>query len=75
MVMRALIISAIVLVAVIMGLSAVASVIPYGDASPGGTLTGESCAALKSITDPPAAIQHLIAEHCPCIPPECSKDG
>jgi len=68
--MRALIISAIVLVAVIMGLSAVAPVIPYVDAHGGGIPT-EACIGLQKIPNPSPVIEHLIS-HC-CTPPECDK--
>jgi len=51
--------TAITLVAVIMGLSAVAPVIPYADAHPGEGPPREACAALLKIPDPSPVIIHL----------------
>jgi len=65
---KTLTISVIALVAVVMGMSAVAPVIPYVDAHGGGTPT-EACIGLQKIPNPSPVIEHLIS-HC-CTPPEC----
>ena len=67
--MRALIISAIVLVAVIMGIGTIAPMMQYADAHPGKGPAREACAALLKIPNPSPVIEHLIS-HC-CIPPAC----
>ena len=68
MAMRALAISAIVLVAVIMGMSAVVPMIPQAEAHTGGDLLPRRmCDALSQIPPPiPPGIQHLLT-HCPLI--------
>jgi len=72
---RALTISVIVSVAVIMGLSAIAPVIPYVDASNGERLAEQACNALRNISDPPPRLEQFIAEHCgPTCPPNCGGD-
>jgi len=69
---RAIVISAITLVAVIMGLSAVAPVIPYVDASNGERLAEQACNALRNISDPPPRLEEFIRQHCgPSCPPNC----
>jgi len=64
--MRALAISAIILVAVIMGMSAVAPVVlQQAEARPGPPfLTPEVCAILDSLPNPSPGISHLLADHC-----------
>ena len=65
MAMRALIISAIVLVAVIMGLSTAAPVIPYVDASDGNTdLPDYLCDYLRNMPNPSPQLIQTIVEHC-----------
>ena len=62
---KTLAITAIVLVAVIMGMSAVAPVVlQQADARPGPDLPAAACDRLSKIPNPPPAIDHLIAEHC-----------
>ena len=64
-------ITVIALVAVVMGMSAIAPMIPYAEASP-GELPQAACDALKSIPNPPEAIQQLIEERCDIgCPPNC----
>lgn len=65
MVMKVLAISAIVLVAVIMGMSAVAPVIlQQAEATPGPPLSEVVCDHLRNIPHPSPAIDHLIEFHC-----------
>ena len=62
---KILTITAIVLVAVVMGMSAVApAVLQQAEARPGPSLSAEACQHLSNIPNPPPAIDHLIAEHC-----------
>jgi len=61
----------IALVAVVMGISAIAPMIPYTEAS-SGELSQAACDALKSIPNPPEAVQQLIEERCDIgCPPNC----
>ncbi len=69
MAMRALIISAIVLVAVIMGISAVASaILPEAEAHPRPRqqLPEGTCDAIRDAPygERPASIQHILDVHC-----------
>ena len=62
---KTLTIAAIVLVAVVMGMSAVAPVVlQQADARPGPNLSPVACAHLSDISNQPPAIQHLIDDHC-----------
>ena len=65
---KTLTIAAIVLVAVIMGMSAVAPVVlQQADARPGPDLPAAACDRLSDIPNPPPAIDHLIDKHCNII--------
>ena len=61
---KTLAITAITFVAVVMGLSAVAPVIPYIDASDGGHLPAYACDYLRNIPNPSPQLIQNIAEHC-----------
>ena len=63
---KTLALSAIVLVAVVMGMSTVAPVVlQQAEARPGPTLPLEACDRLFNIPNPPPAIIHLLgSEHC-----------
>ena len=63
---RALAISVIVLVAVVMGMSLVAPMIPEAVASHGypDPLWPSACDLLRSIPNPPDFILQIIEEHC-----------
>ena len=63
---KILTITAIVLVAVIMGMSAVAPVVlQQAEARPGPSLSAEACQHLSTIPNPPPPILHLLGpEHC-----------
>jgi len=61
---RVLTISVIVLVAVVMGMSAVAPAIPQAEATPGGALSDEVCNQLDQIDLFIPAVQHLLDFHC-----------
>jgi len=63
--------TAIALVAVVMGISTFVPMIQYSEASP-GELPDAACEALKSIPNPPEAVQQLIEERCDIgCPPNC----
>jgi len=69
---RALAISVIVSVAVIMGISAVAPLMTYVDARQ--PLPAQTCDALRDIPNPPPKLAEFIAEHCDsggCENPPC----
>jgi len=67
---RALAISVIVSVAVIMGIGAVAPLMTYVDARQ--PIPEQTCDALRDIPDPPPKLAEFIAEHCDvCAPPFC----
>ncbi len=69
---KTLSITVIALVAVVMGISAVAPMMLYAEASHGKELPQAACDALESIPNPPEAIQQLIEEHCGIgCPPNC----
>lgn len=62
---RALAISVIVLVAVVIGMSVVAPMIPEAVAGHGGIVPWDSaCETLRSIPNPPSFILELIEDHC-----------
>ena len=61
---RALAISVIVLVAVVMGMSAIAPMIPEAEADHGYDLWPKACDLLRSIPFPPAFILQMIEDHC-----------
>jgi len=62
---RAIVITTIMLVAVIMGLSTVAPVIPYIDASDGSPdLPDYTCDYLRSLPNPSPQMIQMIVEHC-----------
>ena len=63
---RALAISVIALVAVVMGMSAVAPMIPEAEASHGwpDPLWPSACDLLRSIPNPPSYIVQIIEDHC-----------
>jgi len=62
---RAIVITTIMLVAVIMGLSTVAAVIPYVDASDGNQdLPDYMCDYLRNLPNPSPQVIHVIVEHC-----------
>jgi len=62
---RALKISVIVSVAVVMGLSTIAPMIQYVDASHGPTdIPDAACGALLKIPNPPPKIVQIIIDHC-----------
>jgi len=62
---KTLAITAIVMVAVVMGLSTVTPIMQYADASHGGPdLSDRACDALENIPNPPPRLQELITEHC-----------
>lgn len=67
MAMKVLAMSAIVLVAVIMGMSAVAPVILQQAEAHGNQplLSPEICDRLKDIPHPSPGISHLLTKHCP----------
>ena len=62
--MRALVITAIVLVAVMMGMGAVAPMIQQAEATPANFISLKACVALSKIIDPPPEVQHLLDQHC-----------
>jgi len=62
---KTLAVTAITLVAVVMGFSAVAPMIPQAEANPGPDLPEEACNALIARTNPPARTGHFISNHCP----------
>jgi len=68
--------TAIALVAVVMGMSVVAPMIPQAVAGHGGPgLSDRACEALESIPDPPSAVVELIEDHCngsTGCPPSCN---
>ena len=60
-----IVITTIMLVAVIMGLSTVATVTPYVDASDGGPdLPDYACDYLRNMPNPSPQIIQTIVEHC-----------
>jgi len=61
---RALAISVIVLVAVVMGMSAVAPMIPEAEARHGYDLWPRACDTLRSIPNPYPIIVEMIEDHC-----------
>jgi len=68
--MRALIISAIVLVPVMMGIGVISPMILQAEAGHGGPdLSHKACVALQSMPNPPAAVVELIQDHC--VTPKC----
>ena len=69
---KTLTIAAIVMVAVVMGLSTVTPIMQYADASHGGpNLPDKACDALEKIPNPPPKLEELITEHCvEEIPPD-----
>ena len=69
---KTLAITTITLVAVVMGLSAIAPMMQYAEAS--HPISEKACEALRSIPDPSPAVQQLIVEHCgptTTCPPDC----
>ncbi len=68
---KTLAITAIALVAVVMGMSAIAPMIQYAEAGHGGPdLSDNACVALQRLPNPPAAVVELIQDHCsPCPNP------
>jgi len=63
-------ITVIALVAVIMGMSAIAPMIQYAEARHGERLTTEACNALTSIPNPPPQVKQIIKDHCDAtVPP------
>jgi len=65
---KTLAITAIVFVAVIMGMSAIAPMIQYADAH-GRAIPEKACDALKNIPDPTPELEKLIRAHCEIPPP------
>ena len=62
---KTLAITTIVLVAVVMGMSAVAPVVlQQAEATPGPFFSQVVCDHLKDIPRPSPAILHLLADHC-----------
>ena len=61
---RALAISVIALVAVVMGVSAIAPMIPEAVAGHGYDLWPSACDTLRSIPNPPSVIVEMIEDHC-----------
>ncbi len=61
---KTLAITTIVLVAVVMGMSAVAPAIPQAEARPGPNLPSAACDALVQIQNPSEAIQHILLDPC-----------
>jgi len=72
---KTLAITAIALVAVVMGLSTISPMMQYAYASHGGPdLPDDVCDILRDISDPPDRIVQIIAEHCGSgagCPPSC----
>jgi len=70
---RALAISVIALVAVVMGMSAVApmipeaTMIPEAEARHGFDLWPSACDTLRSIPDPYPVIEEMIEDHCNAV--------